>query len=51
MSCIRGVGGGGGGKVGGSSEPETKAALPFGQELTETATVGLRTTWQGPRWT
>ena len=28
------------GRVGGSSKPETKAALPSGQELTETATVG-----------
>ena len=38
MSCIRV----GGGRVGGSSKPETKAAQPSGQELTETATVGLQ---------
>ena len=29
-----------GGWVGGPSEPETKAAQPSSQELTETATVG-----------
>ena len=31
---------GGGGRAGESSKPETKAAQPSGQELTETATVG-----------
>ena len=38
------AGGGGegdGGRVGGFSEPETQAAWPSRQELTETATVGL----------
>ena len=29
-------------RAGGSSKPETKAAQPSGQELTETATVGLQ---------
>ena len=44
----KGVGGregggeGGGGRVGGSSKPETKAAQSSGQELTETAIVGLQ---------
>ena len=44
----KGVGGregggeGGGGRAGGSSKPEIKAAQPSGQELTETATVGLQ---------
>ena len=33
---------GGGGRVGGSSKPETKAVQPSGQELAETATVGLQ---------
>ena len=28
-------------RAGGLSEPETQAAQPSGQELTETATVGL----------
>ena len=43
----KGVGGreeggkGGGGRAGGFSEPETQAAQPSAQELTETATVGL----------
>ena len=31
----------GGGRLGGSSEPETKAVQLSTQELTETATVGL----------
>ena len=42
--CVvyKGVGGeGGGGRAGGFSKPETQAAQPSGQELTETATVGL----------
>ena len=34
--------GGEGGWVGGSSKPETKVAQPSGQELAETATVGLQ---------
>ena len=33
--------GGGGGRAGGLREPETQAAQPSAQELTETATVGL----------
>ena len=32
----------GGGRAGGSSIPETKAAQPSGQELTEPAIVGLQ---------
>ena len=40
--CVvyKGVGGWEG-RVGGFSEPETQAAQPSGQELIETATVGL----------
>ena len=38
---VGGRGEGGGGRVGGSSEPETQAAWPSGQELTATATVDL----------
>ena len=42
MSCIRsGWAGGGGGRAGGLREPETQAAQPSAQELTETATVGI----------
>ena len=33
--------GGGGGRAGGLREPETQAAQPSAQELTETATVGI----------
>ena len=40
MGGREGGGEGGGRRVGGSSKPETKAAQPSGQELTETATVG-----------
>ena len=37
-----GGGDGGVGRAGGSSKPETKAAQPSGQELTEPAIVGLQ---------
>ena len=36
------MGGRGEGRVVGSSKPETKAAQPSGQELTEPAIVGLQ---------
>ena len=43
ITCVvyKGVGGWEG-RVGGFSKPETKAAQPSGQELAETATVGLQ---------